>query len=178
MMPTTFTAPYDRTVSAVSVVFGVIMFGLPIVSLGVGIFLASRGVEGAAVPIVIGAGLLVVAIIGYLLAPSGYEVRDDAFAIQRHGISPILIPLATVGSVEQASRDQVFRGAVRWAASGGLFGYYGAFQSPGLGYFKAYATDADRLVILRLKSGSPVVVSPDDVEGFVATVGERITVTS
>jgi len=51
-----------------------------------------------------------------------------------------------------------------------MFGFYGSFSCKELGSFQAYMTNTDGLVLIRRKTGNPVVVSPDSPDEFTKAV--------
>ena len=44
-----------------------------------------------------------------------------------------------------------------------IFGYFGDYYHPAIGYYKMYATNLNNLIIITLKNSKNVVVSPDDI---------------
>lgn len=118
--------------------------------------------QSAVAAVVSGAILL----IGYAFAPRGYGVAEGAIVVRRL-VGEVRIPLQEVREVRRADPDELRR-AVRLWASGGMFGYYGLFRSA-LGTARWYVTDRKKAVVVE-SSGGTVVLSPDDVDGFLAVV--------
>ncbi|TCZ74001.1 hypothetical protein E0486_04635 [Flaviaesturariibacter aridisoli] len=56
---------------------------------------------------------------------------------------------------------------------GGVFGYYGRFANRKLGAMTWYLTRRDRTVLLRMKNGNKIVISPDDCDGFLEAIQAR-----
>ncbi|WP_082780823.1 PH domain-containing protein [Cephaloticoccus primus] len=61
---------------------------------------------------------------------------------------------------------------VRLWGSGGIWGYYGKFKTIGQPSFTAYVTDARNCVMLTLKSGERIAISPHRKEAFLEKLSE------
>lgn len=147
----TFSVSYDTTTK--------------IVSAGIVIVLAAAGM--ATHSILVGGIALVILFLGYAYSPRGYQVSDGAIVVKRL-IGDVRIPLAGLRDVRSATRDDL-SGAIRLFGSGGLFGYYGLFRTANLGKSSWYVTNRSKAVIV-ITSNKTVVLSPDDVDGFINTV--------
>src|SRR6185437_2931920 len=149
-----FTTSYDsaaKTISAaVSVMF--LVLGLATQNVAVGILFA----------------LILAA--AFAWSPAGYSIADGFLSVHRV-IGNLRIPLASIREVRVASPEEL-QGSIRIFGSGGLFGYYGNFRSPRLGKGKLgkstwFMTRHSHAVIVATSAGN-FVLSPDDVDGFVA----------
>jgi hypothetical protein len=109
--------------------------------------------------------LLVLAALPFMVRD--YTLTEEAIEVRRLGWSTVL-PLE--GLVAVTGEPEGLRGAVRTFGNAGLFGISGWFWSRRLGAFRAYATDPARVVLLRYRDGRKVVVTPGDVQHFVARV--------
>ena len=99
----------------------------------------------------------------------GYTVHPDAVLVRRL-LWSTSIPLT---GFESAVVDpDAMRRALRVFGNGGLFSFSGVFWKRGVGNFRAYVTDLNRCVVLRM-DGRTVVLSPDDPERFVRLVSRR-----
>ena len=160
-----FTASWDRTTWVVTIVY-VLMnsFGViaPLLT-GLSRFRQS-GMEGF-ILFAIATSILLSLVAVIVLAPRNYSVSPSSIVIHRLGPG-IVIPMDKLEGVRVAEEGAVFNGAIRTAASGGAFGFYGRFQNPRIGKFRAYATRRDKLVVMKLKDSRPIVISPDDPNGF------------
>ena len=97
----------------------------------------------------------------------GYVLTDSHIAVRRLGWSTRL-PLE--GLVAVTGEPEGMRGSVRLFGNGGLFGISGWFWNRRIGRFRAYATDPQRAVLLRYRTGAPVVLTPHDVQHFLVQV--------
>lgn len=119
---------------------------------------------------VIAGGLIAVLFaVTYAWSPAGYSVSAGTVVIRRL-IGNIVIPAESIRQVRTAAAED-FRGCLRIFGSGGLFGYYGTFRTAALGKSTWYITNRSHAVVLSRDSGT-VLVSPDDVDGFIAALGK------
>jgi hypothetical protein len=158
-----FEAPWDLTTKAVTV-------GALAVWLAVALYLgwiAYRVDQVAARVIMAVAGLPPLLIVPLLLlwSPQSYEVDARGISVKRR-IGVVRIPLGTIKRLEVLDDRLSMR---RDFASGGLFGYFGAFSEATLGRVAMYATRGSGRVAILTQSGT-VVVTPDSVVGFVEEV--------
>jgi hypothetical protein len=118
------------------------------------------------------AGLvLLTAYITKALAPKGYDLNDVELRIDR-GLRPITIPVREITEVSRLE-DGLLRRSLRLMGASGYYGYYGLFWNSKLGRFRAYATRFTGLVAVRTAK-TLYVITPDDTEDFVATLGALI----
>src|SRR5207248_9006670 len=97
----------------------------------------------------------------------GYVLTERHIEVRRLGWRSLL-PLA--GLVAVTGEPEGLSGSVRLFGNGGLFGISGRFWNRRIGRFRAYATDPGRVVLLRYRDGSQVVVTPHDVQHFIVRV--------
>jgi hypothetical protein len=131
--------------------------------------------SGARQPVVfyLTSGLLSAAIaMAFGLSPVGYQVGESSIVIRRR-LGRKAIPMASVRAARLMEPAELAESMWRWPAVGGLFGFYGTFETPALGRHRWYASRDRDLVLLQTVEG-PVVVSPDDPEGFVREVNQRL----
>jgi hypothetical protein len=121
---------------------------------------------------ILGALLLVVS---YAYSPRGYAVAERAIVVRRL-VGDVRIPLDAVREARAATPDD-FRGCLRLWGNGGLFGYYGLFRTSTLGKSTWYVTNRKRAVIV-ITAAKTFVLSPDDVDGFLAAIRAAAPVTS
>ncbi len=164
-----FSAPWSRSVrvataASVAVLLLILLAGLftgPQES-------AVWRVAMVGVPLVVLFGALPFMVRGYALTESHIEVR-------RLGWSSVL-PLA--GLIGVTGEPEGLRGSVRLFGNGGLFGISGWFWNRRIGRFRAYATDPARVVLLRYRDGTKVVVTPHDVQHFIVRVRTLATMSA
>jgi uncharacterized membrane protein (Fun14 family) len=60
--------------------------------------------------------------------------------------------------------------ALRVLGNGGIFGYTGGFATKALGRMQWYITNQQNIVLIKLRNGKLICVSPDDVPGFVSAM--------
>ncbi len=117
---------------------------------------------------VIVAGLEAMALLlAYAYSPGGYAVSGRSIIVQRI-IGNVSIPLDGIREARAATADD-FRGCIRVCGNGGLFGYYGLFRTSKLGKSSWYVSNRSKAVVVVTQSKT-TVLSPDDVDGFLAAV--------
>jgi hypothetical protein len=106
----------------------------------------------------------------YLLAPKGYLIDTDKLIIIRP-LRSITIPLAGVSGAEAAA-PELFSDSIRVLGSGGLWGYYGKYQSTPLGRYYMYARRTSELVLV--KGRENYVVAPERPQEFIQILNRVI----
>jgi hypothetical protein len=144
-----FSASYDSTAKTLSTVVCAILAVVAIVTRS----FVGAGLAGASVALC------------YAYSPRGYAIREGSIFVKRL-IGNVCIPFDGVVAIRKAAADD-FAGCIRLFGSGGLFGYYGLFRTSKLGTSRWYVTNRSQAVVVVTRS-RPVVLSPDDVTGFLA----------
>lgn len=114
--------------------------------------------------------MLGVVVFSYLLAPKGYLLYADRLVIIRP-LNPITVPLAGVSGAEAAT-PELFKDSIRVAGSGGLWGYYGKYQSGQLGRYYMYARRTSELVLVRGREN--YVIAPERFHEFIKVLNLAI----
>jgi hypothetical protein len=146
-----FSVSYDSTTKFISAVTCFILIGLTV---------TIRSVVGGCL-----SALIIALSYGY--SPRRYIVSEGSVVVRRL-IGSVRIPLDSIRDVRAASPEDL-RGCIRLFGNGGLFGYYGRYRTSKLGTCHWYVTNRDNAVVL-ITSAKTSVFSPDDVNGFVATI--------
>jgi hypothetical protein len=145
----TFSASYDSTTKVISAVTCLVLIAV-----------------AWAVHIVFVAALLpLLVVFAYAYSPRGYRLSGQAIVIKRL-IGNIQVPLAGIREIRAGTPDD-FTGCLRLWGNGGIFGYYGIFQTSKLGKCYWYVTNRSKPVIVATETRI-LVLSPDDVAGFMA----------
>jgi len=156
-----FSAPWSRSVRLATAVSIAVLFAVMLA----GLFAGPRQLPSWRV-LMVGAPLVV--LLGALpFMVRGYLLTESHIAVRRLGWS-IMLPLA--GLVAVTGEPEGLRGSLRLFGNGGLFGISGWFWNRRIGRFRAYATDPDRVVLLRYRDGRKVVLTPHDVQHFIVRV--------
>ena len=116
----------------------------------------------------VGAAGAAVILVSYALAPRGYAVLGRALLVKRRLWRSVAVSLESVRELQPATAED-FRGALRLWGNGGVFGYYGLFQTAKLGKCRWFLTNRSNAVVL-VTEEKTVLVSPDDVPEFMAAV--------
>ncbi|MCB9765721.1 MAG: hypothetical protein H6739_38460 [Alphaproteobacteria bacterium] len=110
------------------------------------------------------------AVVWLFWRPTRFELEGDALKI----VWPLRswrLPLRIVDEIEVMDA-KTFRSRVRWAVrvgAGGLWGGFG-WLATGAGWVRFYVSRSDGLVLLTLAGQAPLLISPEDPEGFAAAV--------
>jgi hypothetical protein len=160
MMPErTFSASYDSMTKTVSAIVCVLLIGVA--------FLVHIVFVALLFPLLI--------LVAYAYSTRGYALAGDGIVVKRL-IGNIRVPLATIREIRPGTPDD-FTGCIRLWGSGGLFGYYGLFRTAKLGRCSWYVTDRGKTVIVTTGTRR-LVLSPDDVQGFIGAAGVPSTGTT
>jgi hypothetical protein len=153
-----FAAPWSRSLSLATA--GAVAALLVIMLVGLLLSTRAQLKWGAAIVAVPLAVLL--ATVPFMVR--GYVLTDEHIEVRRLGWRTLL-PLAGLSAV--TGEPEGLRGSVRLFGNGGLFAITGWFWNRRLGRFRAYATDPQRVVLLRYRDGRQVVLTPHDVQRFI-----------
>jgi hypothetical protein len=164
-----FTAPWSRTLRVTTAGTAALLLAIALI----GSLTGPRQLLLWRFAVVILPALLVLAALPF--AVMGYVLTEEDIEVRRLGWRTQL-PLN--GLIEVTGEPQGLRGAVRVLGNGGLFAFNGWFWSRRLGRFHAYATDPERVVLLRYRDGRKVVVTPGDVQHFIVRVRTQLQVRS
>lgn len=118
------------------------------------------------------AGVIPLAVIvgSSVMCVRGYVLDEQSLRVKRlFWDTPI--ELREINSAEH--NPSVTEHLTRTWGNGGVYAYVGDFHSDTLGNFKAYVTNWDDAVVLRLNEET-VVVSPSDPAGFVDAVNAAL----
>lgn len=100
----------------------------------------------------------------WALFPRRFVLGPDRLVIERPLRSPSVL-FSSIRSVEFQPDD--LKGSLRTCGNGGFLGFQGWFWNKKIGAYRAYGTDAQKAVIIRM-TGSTYVVTPQEPEAFVA----------
>lgn len=99
-----------------------------------------------------------------LFTVRGYSLTPDAVLIHRLFWKT---KLSRQGLESTEYQPGILSRSLRTFGNGGLFSFTGWYYTRSLGAYRAYATDIQRTVVLRL-SGKTIVLTPDEPERFVS----------
>lgn len=144
-----------------------------VISLGVLVlfaFIAQKSVkallvaEGDTTTVLIHSGiilfLLATLVISYLFSVKSYLIAGNELVIRRH-VNEKRISIADIAEIRLVAEEDM-RGTIRTFGNGGLFGYYGKYYNRTFGSMTLYTTQRANRVFIRTKSGSKIIISPDD----------------
>ena len=102
----------------------------------------------------------------------GYTLTENAITVRR-GVWDTRLPLSELRSV--TGDVDAMRGSIRVLGNGGVFSFTGRFWNSKLGWYRAFATDPSRAVVLRYPKRT-VVITPHDPQHFIMRAGTFIKV--
>lgn len=148
----TFTVSYDAATKWITLIVCALLAGLTVRMDSMAFAALSAAVVGLA----------------FAYSPRGYVVSPDRVSVRRW-IGPAFFPLRGVRQARPVAAGEL-RGTIRLWGSGGLFGYYGLFWSPGLGRSTWYVTNRKKMVLVAAEAKT-AIFSPDDAGGFIRSLG-------
>ena len=163
MKEVSFNAPWSAALVVMTSVCALVCSGLPLA--GAALILGMY-----AAPPWVGWILFAVPVLTMVLSAAfmvrGYVLTDVSLIIIRLGWKT---RLDLSGLTSAAVDPNAVEGSLRIFGNGGFFAFTGLFRNKKLGFYRAYATDTKRAVVLRFY-GKTVVITPDDPQKFVAEI--------
>ena len=159
-----FGASWNRSTRLLSVLFLVVGSMM--------VYLSYPGVPLSAVFLMTSTAVCLAVGLAYWFAPIGYLVSDAGVAIRRPaGLKEL--PFGILRSSRLMESSELAECTWRWPAVGGLFGFFGTFETPALGRHRWFCSRDQDLVLLQTAEG-PIILSPDDPQAFVREVNQRL----
>jgi len=156
-----FAAPWGLMLRSATVLGSIVLLGMP-----VAMYFAAPERESAAVPFVFFAVAVALIAVAALFAIRGYRLDAAGLHVERL-LWADRIPL---DALRGAWADhQAMAKSLRLFGNSGFFCIAGLFSNRKLGRYRAFATDAQRSVVLDLATRN-VVVTPDDPGAFLAAL--------
>lgn len=109
--------------------------------------------------------LVLIILFCFLFRTTGYSIDPGQLTIHRP-VKNLSFPLSEIESIAELTKGDL-KGTIRSFGVGGLFGYFGKFYNMKLGRMTFYATRRDQAVLIRLRSGKQILLTPDDRERFI-----------
>jgi hypothetical protein len=96
----------------------------------------------------------------YGFSPQSYWLEDGVLTVKR-AFKSRKIYLDQISEIRPVEEGEMKR-TVRTFGSGGLFGYFGKFYNSTFGSMTWYATKRKEMVLIVLKRGEKIIITPDD----------------
>jgi Bacterial PH domain len=161
-----FRAPWSKTVRRATVL-SLVVLALPVLA---AIFAPAQPPLPVAILLIAVPPLIVAE--AFAARVRGYTLTEDAITVRR-GFWNTRLPLAGLRSV--TGDVEAMRGSMRVFGNGGLFSITGRFWNRKLGWYRAFATDPGRAVVLRYADRT-IVITPHDPQQFIMRAGTLIKV--
>lgn len=116
--------------------------------------------------IIFGMPLLFIFILitAYFFSVKFYSIENESLIIHR-AFDKVAYNLNEIQATKQLADDSLNK-TLRLFGSGGLFGYYGVFSNNTLKKFTLYGTQTKNYILIELKSGKKIVLTPDEPEAM------------
>jgi cytochrome bd-type quinol oxidase subunit 1 len=160
MAPIPFTAPWSKNLRRSSMIAMVVLLIAAIVAF----FVVPP--DQLIARILLTGVFIAIPLIAVLCMVRGYVVTESDIHITRTAWT-MRLPLKTLKTVE--GNAEALQGAIRLVGNYGLFSYTGFYWSKKLGFYRVYATDPDRAVVLRYPNRT-IVITPHDPQAFIIRV--------
>lgn len=169
-----YLATLDQFAKFVTWMVGLIFFGQAAFIIVMTLYEDAPESNTVLMSVFVSAGLVGVFYLLYLYRILRYELNADGIRICRP-LHTRLIPYRAIVKVNLPS-DQDMKWTLRLFANGGVFGYYGMFTNSNFGRMSWYASRRKSLLILELKNGEKIVLTPDDMS-MAEQIQSRIPIT-
>lgn len=108
--------------------------------------------------------LLFIAILlgSFLFAPQSYSLSNNEIIINR----PIKNRKINIYDIEEVRiiPDTEIKGLIRTFGVGGVFGYFGKHYNSKLGNITLYATQRKNYILIQMKQGKKIIITPNDIK--------------
>ena len=112
--------------------------------------------------------------LAWATAPASYIVSGNGITVHFHRWKDIEIAWDSIADVAQAGFQDVFDQASVSHNMAYMFSAAGTYWSPKLNDFNCFCTNQNDLVVIKRKTGNPVVISPADSHGFIEAVRNSV----
>jgi hypothetical protein len=101
----------------------------------------------------------------FLYRPIDYRTTDNKLIINRL-IKKVILDKSEVLNVVLLTNEDL-KWTIRTFGVGGLFGYFGKFRNSKIGTMTWYATRRNQAILINLKDGQRIVITPDNPESLI-----------
>jgi hypothetical protein len=108
--------------------------------------------------------LILIYLLAYAFRPTFYEIAAGKLVIHRP-FDQVVIDKNDVESVQLLPDDKL-KWTFRTFGVGGVFGFYGKFYNFKIGHMTWYATRRNNAVLVQLRGGKKIVLTPDEPDLF------------
>lgn len=161
---TTFPAKLDTLAKMITVVVITALI-IPFITIGQH-FGVNHDYKMIMIPVIVTVLMLFVS----LFMPKSYLLNPSVLKIVQVGFSRTIL-LDNIDSIAAVNKVDLGMG-IRTFGSGGFLGYLGKFWYKNAGHVTAYVTDRNKMLLITLKTGQKVIISPDDQQGFLQTLDQ------
>lgn len=163
-----FTCSKDRLTMIISAVLSFCFGSIALFQLYILAFEPQENMLFSAAMLTLFLGVL---FLSWAYAPQHYLVTKDEVIIKRF-LKNYRISMEEISKARILS-DKETKNTWRTFGNGGLFGVYGRFRNGRIGDMLYFAQRLKRLVMIELKNGKKIVLSPDERAEFVSEVNSK-----
>lgn len=113
---------------------------------------------------------LIMLLIASRYAPAGYRLAADGVHVERKAGAKVIVAYRDIRAVDRMRRPV---GGLSFSGSNGLFGRFGQFWNPRVGFYRLFLSNTDSVVWITTTRGL-VAVSPDRPDEFVERLVARV----
>jgi hypothetical protein len=114
--------------------------------------------------------ILIIFLIGFLLHPFKYSISNSKICIHRL-IFKKSIEISSILEIKEIKYSQLYV-KIRLFGSGGIWGYFGLFNSSYYGLIRMNASNLENLILITTKNKKIYVISPNNPQEFINTFNE------
>jgi hypothetical protein len=160
MQPIHFQAPWSRSLRISSIVITIMLCAVVTTAILTAVFAGNLAIHIWVIAVGLPVGMLMVAL---PFSIRGYVLTEDEIQIKRLGWMTHL-PVKTLNAVE--GKADAMSDSIRVFGNAGFFAFTGLYWNRMLRFYRVYATDPSRAVILRY-ANKTVVITPHDPQAFI-----------
>jgi hypothetical protein len=109
--------------------------------------------------------LFLVYLFCFLYRPIDYRTTDNQLIVNRL-VKKVILDKSEVLNIEFLTNEGL-KGTIRTFGVGGLFGYFGKFRNSNIGNMTWYTTRRNNAILINLKDGRKIVITPDNPESLI-----------
>jgi hypothetical protein len=104
----------------------------------------------------------------FLYRPIDYRITANKLIINRL-IKKVILDKSEILNVVLLTNEDL-KWTIRTYGVGGLFGYFGKFRNSKIGNMTWYATRRNNAILINLKDGQKIVITPDNPESLIVEI--------
>lgn len=160
-----YCAPLSKSIRITTHITNALLIGISIAFILLGYLEIRNGRATGWLLIISFVTVFPIMFLASLWAPKSYRIGDKEIIVHKR-IGDEKLPFDNIQNIEIWDSKEVFNLTTRVFGSGGYYGVFGSFCGGALSSFRALVTNDGLLIVLRMKKGEPVVISPETPNDF------------